>query len=255
MGTLIKQECFKLFKKKSTFIAPIVFILLMVAQGYIATKYNEIFTPQESFTSAYNGFSWFAFLLIIQASTIISMEFHYGTIKNLLYREYSRTTMIVSKIITLFIISLIYFVITIIASIVIGSLFFNDLNIFESSGNQLSLLNQLLLVSLGTFVGVWLVLSLTLLLSSATNSTGVAIAVGIVFICKFYFSSYSNGTFRKIDWLKWNPINMMNIMLQTVEKGFSKSTKLELHELFIGNIAYISIFLILVVFIFKKKNI
>lgn len=45
MGTLIKQECFKLFKKKSTFIAPIVFILLMVAQGYITTKYNEIFTP------------------------------------------------------------------------------------------------------------------------------------------------------------------------------------------------------------------
>ncbi|HCU2371784.1 TPA: ABC transporter permease [Staphylococcus aureus] len=250
MGTLIKQECFKLFKKKSTFIAPIVFILLMVAQGYIATKYNEIFTPQESFTSAYNGFSWFAFLLIIQASTIISMEFHYGTIKNLLYREYSRTTMIVSKIITLFIISLIYFIITIIASIVIGSLFFNDLNIFESSGNQL------LLVSLGTFVGVWLVLSLTLLLSSATNSTGVAIAVGIV----FYFASsilavIQTALLEKIDWLKWNPINMMNIMLQTVEKGFSKSTKLELHELFIGNIAYISIFLILVVFIFKKKNI
>ena len=105
--------------------------------------------------------------------------------------------MIVSKIITLFIISLIYFVITIIASIVIGSLFFNDLNIFESSGNQLSLLNQLLLVSLGTFVGVWLVLSLTLLLSSATNSTGVAIAVGVFLFCKFYFSSYSNGTFRK----------------------------------------------------------
>ncbi len=58
-------------------------------------------------------------LLIIQASTIISMEFHYGTIKNLLYREYS-DTIIVGKIITLFIISLIYFIITIIASIVIG---------------------------------------------------------------------------------------------------------------------------------------
>ncbi|HHQ6731598.1 TPA: ABC transporter permease [Staphylococcus aureus] len=250
MGTLIKQECFKLYKKKSTFIAPIVFILLMVAQGYIATKYNKIFTPQETFTSAFNGFSWFAFLLIIQASTIISMEFHYGTIKNLLYRDYSRTTMIISKIITLFIISLIYFVITIIASIGIGSLFFNDLNIFESSGNQL------LLVSLGTFVGVWLVLSLTLLLSSATNSTGVAIAVGIV----FYFAStilavIQTALLEKIDWLKWNPINMMNIMIQTVEKGFSKSTKLELHELFIGNIVYISIFLILVVFIFKKKNI
>ena len=51
----------------------------MVAQGYIATKYNEIFTPQESFTSAYNGFHGLHF--IIKASTIISMEFHYGTIK------------------------------------------------------------------------------------------------------------------------------------------------------------------------------
>ncbi|HEH8083496.1 TPA: ABC transporter permease, partial [Staphylococcus aureus] len=112
MGTLIKQECFKLYKKKSTFIAPIVFILLMVAQGYIATKYN--ITPKENFTSGFNGLAWFSFLLIIQASTIISMEFHYGTIKNLLYREYSRTTMIISKIITLFIISLIYFAITII---------------------------------------------------------------------------------------------------------------------------------------------
>lgn len=198
MGTLIKQECFKLFKKKSTFIAPIVFILLMVAQGYIATKYNEIFTPQESFTSAYNGFSWFAFLLIIQASTIISMEFHYGTIKNLLYREYSRTTMIVSKIITLFIISLIYFVITIIASIVIGSLFFNDLNIFESSGNQLSLLNQLLLVSLGTFVGVWLVFKLNVAIIICNKFNGSSHCCRYCFLfCKFYFSSYSNGTFRK----------------------------------------------------------
>ena len=77
--------------------------------------------------------------------------------------------MIVSKIITLFIISLIYFVITIIASIVIGSLFFNDLNIFESSGNQLSLLNQLLLVSLGTFVGVWLVLNVAIIICNKFN--------------------------------------------------------------------------------------
>ena len=49
---------------------------------------------------------------------------------------------------------------------------------------------------------------------------GVAIAVGIV----FYFASsilavIQTALFRKIDWLKWNPINMMNIMLQTVEKA------------------------------------
>ena len=48
---------------------------------------------------------------------------------------------------------------------------------------------------------------------------------------------------------------MMNIMVQITDKGMRKVTKLELHELFIGNIVYIIIFLILLVFVFKKKNV
>lgn len=36
---------------------------------------------------------------------------------------------------------------------------------------------------------------------------------------------------------------------------FKELIKLELYELFIGNIVYIFIFLILVVWIFKKKNV
>lgn len=81
MGTLIKQECFKLFKKKSTFIIPIIIMLLMVVQAIISKNYDDIFSPQSSIESAFSGFSWFIFLLIIQASTIISMEFYHGTIK------------------------------------------------------------------------------------------------------------------------------------------------------------------------------
>ncbi|EEK12011.1 hypothetical protein STAHO0001_2209 [Staphylococcus hominis SK119] len=48
---------------------------------------------------------------------------------------------------------------------------------------------------------------------------------------------------------------MMNIMVQIIDKSFKEITKLELHELFIGNIVYIFIFLVLVVFVFRKKNI
>ena len=48
---------------------------------------------------------------------------------------------------------------------------------------------------------------------------------------------------------------MMNIQIQVIDnKTFKELTKLELHELFIGNIVYILIFLILVVWIFKKKT-
>ncbi len=256
MGTLIKQECFKLCKKKSTFIIPIIIILLMVVQAIISKNYDDVFSPQSSIESAFSGFSWFIFLLIIQASTIISMEFYHGTIKNLLYRKYTRTNIIISKIITLVIFSLLYFIISIIVGFILWAIFFNDINLLESKGDELSLLSKMLLTGLGTYVGTWLVLSVTLLISCAMKSPGVSIAVGIVF---YFATSILSGILTiivdKWEWLKWNPISMMNIMIQIVDKSMKKYTKLELHELFIGNIVYIIIFLILVVLVFKKKNV
>ncbi|MCG1102894.1 ABC transporter permease [Staphylococcus epidermidis] len=256
MGTLIKQECFKLCKKKSTFIIPIIIILLMVVQAIISKNYDDVFSPQSSIESAFSGFSWFIFLLIIQASTIISMEFYHGTIKNLLYRKYTRTNIIISKIITLVIFSLLYFIISIVVGFILWAIFFNDINLIESKGDELSLLSKMLLTGLGTYVGTWLVLSVTLLISCAMKSPGVSIAVGIVL---YFATSILSGILTiivdKWEWLKWNPISMMNIMIQIVDKSMKKYTKLELHELFIGNIVYIIIFLILVVLVFKKKNV
>ncbi len=256
MGTLIKQECFKLCKKKSTFIIRINILLLMVVQAIISKNYDDVFSPQSSIESAFSGFSWFIFLLIIQASTIISMEFYHGTIKNLLYRKYTRTNIIISKIITLVIFSLLYFIISIVVGFILWAIFFNDINLIESKGDELSLLSKMLLTGLGTYVGTWLVLSVTLLISCAMKSPGVSIAVGIVF---YFATSILSGILTiivdKWEWLKWNPISMMNIMIQIVDKSMKKYTKLELHELFIGNIVYIIIFLILVVLVFKKKNV
>ena len=252
MGTLIKQECFKLFKKKSTFIIPIIIMLLMVVQAIISKNYDDVFSPQSSIESAFSGFSWFIFLLIIQASTIISMEFYHGTIKNLLYRKYTRTSIIISKIITLILFSLLYFIVGIVVGISLWAIFFNDINLLESKGDALSLLSKMLLTGLGTYVGTWLVLSITLLISCAMKSPGVSIAVGIVL---YFATSILSGILTivvdKWEWLKWILIGMMNIMVKIMKKF----TKLELHELFIGNIVYIIIFLIIVVFVFKKKNV
>lgn len=94
MSTLLKQEFFKLYKKKSTFIIPIIIIFLMIAQAIVSKNSPDIFPSKTSIQSAFSGYSWFVFLLIIQASVIISMEFYHGTIKNILYRNHSRTSVI-----------------------------------------------------------------------------------------------------------------------------------------------------------------
>lgn len=109
MGSLIKQECFKLSKKKSTWIWPIVIIAIMITLLFISQN-SDIMSSEGLIQGGFSGFYWVVILMIVQASTIISMEFHYETIKNVLYRNYSRTSIVISKVITLVIYSLICFI-------------------------------------------------------------------------------------------------------------------------------------------------
>lgn len=257
MGTLINQELYKIFKKKSSIIIPVIIFALMIAMAVLSNNYEDILKPESQFKQGYTGFSWIFFLMIIQAATIITMEFHYGTIKNLLYRNYSRMSIILSKFIALFIYSLALFIVTTLITLGLKLILFSDMDILKQSGDNLSLLQEHLLTGLATYIGMWLILSLTLLISCLLKSPGVSIAVGIVF---YFASSVISGIlFAAIDqweWLKWNPINMLNLSIQVLDNEvFKKMTKLELHELYFGNIVYIIIFLALVIYAFKKKNV
>lgn len=257
MNTLISQELYKIFKKKSSIIIPIIIVILMIVMAVLSNNYEDILNPVSLFKQGYTGFSWLFFLMIIQAATIITMEFHYGTIKNLLYRNYSRMSIILSKFIALFIYSLILFIVITLLSLGLKLILFSDIDILKQSGDNLSLLQEHLLAALATYIGMWLILSLTLLISCILTSPGVSIAVGIVF---YFASSIISGilfaAINQWEWLKWNPLNMLNLSAQILDNDiFKKMTKLELHEIFIGNIVYIIIFLALVIFAFKKKNV
>lgn len=257
MAILIKQELFKMYKKKSSIIFPIIIFLLMVLFAFLSKEYPDIFEKELQFKSGFSGFSWVAFLMIVQASTIITMEFAYGTIKNLLYRKYSRMQILFSKYIALFLYSLCLFVGIVLISFVIKLIFFNDMDITHSSNNNMNLIQELALNAIGNYIGLWLILSITLLLSCIMKSPGLSITLGIVLY--FALSIISGIMFMLIDkweWLKWNPLNMMNISAQLLDnKEFSKLTHLNLTEMFIGNFVYIAILLTMVVFIFNKKNV
>lgn len=146
MGTLINQELYKIFKKKSSIIIPIIIFILMIAMAVLSNNYEDILKPESQFKQGYTGFSWIFFLMIIQAATIITMEFHYGTIKNLLYRNYSRMSIILSKFSALFIYSLVLFIVTTLISLGLKLVLFSDMDILKQSGDNLSLLQEHLII-------------------------------------------------------------------------------------------------------------
>ena len=71
MGTLIKQECFKLFKKKSTFIIPIVIIAIMLILAIVSSQYSSIFSPEENFKMVIHHFhGLFSYSLFKQVQSL-----------------------------------------------------------------------------------------------------------------------------------------------------------------------------------------
>ncbi|WP_086428948.1 ABC transporter permease [Staphylococcus cornubiensis] len=257
MSILIKQELFKMYKKKSSIIFPIIIVIFMILFAYLSKQYSDIFNSEIQFKTGFSGITWLAFLMIVQASTIITMEFAYGTIKNLLYRKYSRTQIIISKFAALFIYSFILFIGVCLISFLLKFIFLGSLDITSSSGDKMSLIQELALNAVGNYIGLWLILSITLLLSCIMKSPSLSIALGIILY--FALSIISGILFMLIDkwtWLKWNPINMLNISPQLLDhESLSKLTHLTNTELFIGNLIYIVLFLVLVSIVFKKKNV
>lgn len=257
MITLVKQELFKLIKKKSTLVLSILLVLLMIFYAVLARRYPEILTPGPLFANMYGSTEWIIFFLIAAASSIVAMEFQFGTIKNLLYRSYSRGEVIVSKWLTLFLYSLYFYALSFVVSVILKLVLFPSISFADGMSGGQTLLQQLLQNAFGNYIGTWLIISLVLMLACFFNSSGAAISAGLVF---YFASSIISGiqfvAIERWEWVKWNPFNMLNLSSQIGnEELLEPMTHVSTNAMLAGNLVYIALFLFLGYFVFKRKNV
>ncbi|HFD3535142.1 TPA: ABC transporter permease, partial [Enterococcus faecium] len=119
---------------------------------------------------------WIVFIMIAAASTIISMEAQYGTLKNLLYRKYSRGEILVSKWITLVIYSVYLYLLAIIVTVLMKLILFPSISFTEKVSTGQTLIQSLFTYTLGSYIGLWLILSLVLMIACFINSSGASIS-------------------------------------------------------------------------------
>lgn len=256
MLTLVKQELFKLGKKKSTAIISAILLVFIFGVALLTKIYSSIFDPASMVQSGFGSIQLIIFILIASASVIIAMETQFGTIKDLLYRKYSRGAVLASKWLTILIYSIYLNVLIFVASIIAKLVLLPMVSLSDKIDNQ-TIVMSLITTLVGNFISTWLILSLVLLLASIFSSSGASIAAGIVF---YFLTSILSGiqmlAIAKWDWIKWNPLNMMNLSNQWADgQEFEKLTQLTNNELIIGNLAYTALFLFLGYFVFKRKNV
>lgn len=260
MITLINQEFFKLGKRKTTWILPVIALLIMTLAAIMSKRIADTAIGQHIdntglFIDLFTGTTWVMYLMIFAGSTLVTQEFEFGTIKNLLYRKYSRGQILVSKWLTLLALNLSYFVIIFVYALILKMTLFPKIKLTAISYSNHLLVENVLLTILGTFLTTWLVLSLVVMISTLFKNSAVAVSFGIV----FYFGATAAGMFQvfaieRWHWMRWNPLNMMNLQNQISVPEMQQGTLLDIPSMLIATMIYIIIFLAVGYYAFTKRK-
>jgi len=249
MIKLVQQEIYKLVHKRSTTIGVGALAGFMVILAILAKVYPNLFNAQAQFESLFASQIFIVFMLIAATSNIMMMEFQSGMIRPLLYRRYSRTQVLISKWLVILGYSIVLFAGAFIWSLLIKVVLFN--NTFALTGNILT--NLLQSVS-GQWLALWLLLSLVFLITNAFRSSAAAVSIGIIgYFVTYITAALMFGAIARWSWLRFNPLNMLNLSAQVSDGNMEKLTQLSTSGLVIGNLVYIAIFLYLGLVLFKRR--
>ncbi|USS90255.1 ABC transporter permease [Fructilactobacillus carniphilus] len=248
MKLLIKQELFKLFHQKSTYAVLVLQLVLMLTTAEISNYNPHLITVKAVWLDNFNGSLWGFLVLIYLSSTIFTQEFNYGTIKLLISKQFSRTTIYLSKLVTLLVFAGLLALISLSFSLLLFSWLGNsaiptaDWNVFWLS-------------NVAKFFTTGLISSLVLTVALGFKSTGLGTTVGII-VC-FVSPLLANAMFGLVHshpLLRYNPINVMNLNGQVINPALQQVTLLSIPEYLGLILVYGGCLLVVGNYAFKRRT-
>lgn len=257
MGQLIQQEIFKFRHQRLAWLAPVILSLLMV--GLALTTHGAATSDQKFYiSSAYGGFQWVTILMIVIAASGVTMEFEYGTIKELAIQVNHRWTIFVGK----------YVLVLGYSVLLHGVVILMTLLLKGSGGRNLMcrsvyLYHQSLLVNLVTnavldMYGGVMIVGLVFLLASCSHNSAAAIAIGVgVCFTGEGVSSLLLQSFKSLlPVMKWNPFNMFFLQEEYGNPSYQQNvTHLTIQQLGVGNLVWALFFVGVGAMIFSRRRI
>lgn len=146
-------------------------------------------------------------LTIVVAGGIVANEFRWGTIKLLLIRPYSRSTILLTKFLAVFVFAILTLVFVTLLAWIVGVIFFGFdginpyiVNVSGSTAEYVSVINGILVNYGYGFVSLVMMATLAFMISSVFRSSTLAISITIVLMMSgntviFFLTRY--------DWAKY----------------------------------------------------
>lgn len=243
-NNLILNEWLKISKKRTFFIPYLLLVLLCVLVGYLVhSMSSDMFASGYEFSAAMllsNGIGQFITILaLIGTAGIVSKEYSQGTIKFLLIRARSRTTILASKYVVVLIYALTLAVIAMIVVFATGSLWFG---LKGGEAGIREMFTSLMYNSVSTVIYV----TLAFMIGILTTSTGVTIGV-TMFALMIDKLTISNELYKYFLF--------PNLNLAAYENGGAPMPRMTLTFSIVMLALYTCVFLLIGFSVFRRRDV
>ncbi|MFD1465412.1 ABC transporter permease [Lapidilactobacillus mulanensis] len=256
MGTLIKQELYKLTHKKGTWIAIGIMVVLQIIPALVQKADSEFFQLSSLISNDYLGGGLYLFIMIASAASIIAMEFQYGTIKQLLYRQYYRSQVFISKLIVIFMQLVVLKVISTIMTFTLTALLFPSFDWDQKIEGSQTLLQLYFLGMGGNVLVTVFLLSVVILIATLLKTNAAAITSGFIgYFVSMAASSVLLLLINKWHWLRFNPFSMLMTSSQIISPDMSQATLMSTPLMITLTFVYTILFTFIAYFSFRKRSV
>lgn len=196
-------------------------------------------------------------LTIIIGAGIVSNEYRWGTIKLLLIRPITRTTILFSKFVAVFLFALFTLIFLLVSSLIVGSIVFGfegfnpDYVKYTVDGiEQVPIIVEVLTEYGYNVVNLIMMTTLAFMISTIFKNSSLAIGVGIFLLMG---GNIIVGVLSRYDWVKY--ILFANIDLKQYEKGYVVVEGMTFGFSVAVLIVYFVVFVVLSWLFFNKRDV
>ncbi|WP_431814886.1 ABC transporter permease [Limosilactobacillus portuensis] len=246
MGNSLSREIYKFTHQRTPLYGFLVMIALMLYSSIPSYKVNPFLITQ-----GFGAIQWCTIIMVAVSADFISMEYRNNTMVTLLFRSNHQFTIYLAKLITLVAYGITLLLAGFVCSLIL-MLFLGNNYSWSASFHGYPLIVALGYNFLGAFIYLMFTISLSLLLVILLKSNSIVIIIGLaVDFLGANFSGLLMNILPKQLWA-WNPLNMINIIVQLSNQSTIKITHLSNFELLLGNGCYTLLFIILGLWAFKN---
>ncbi|MFZ2942228.1 MAG: ABC transporter permease [Latilactobacillus curvatus] len=244
MQTSLSQEWYKFRHQPGPLLGLLVLLGLMLIMALSAP------VTQSAVVMGFGTPQWLLMIIVIIGANFFIMEDQHTTIRTLLYRHTYRWSIYLAKLLILSLYTGVLVLLSLLFTGLLKIVFAPQL-----SWQDGQLFSHLLVGMAGTFLVAILLLTIILWLACLFPINTVVIGLILVLTGQGIASLTIDANPMLTAILKWQPLNMLNLMAQLPDSSYQKDTHLSNVQLLVGAIGYSGFFLAIGYWRFKHKRV